>query len=200
MVGVSTVAGNPLPRLTPRYYSPYPIPVDVSTPAPSSALGIDAEPPKKRGRKRKEAPVSDEKRILLPRSASDVMAVGVGKGGEGARGRLWVCDVGLSSFGHSTDPQLCFKYMRTRAGWDKHIVGLLPRCSLTHQSSCTMLRPPGRKVYQRDNYTMWEIDGAHAPVSHGRDGADPSSTARTSVCLESSSLTIKWVFSSDGLC
>ncbi|WWC62978.1 uncharacterized protein I303_105576 [Kwoniella dejecticola CBS 10117] len=67
------------------------------------------------------------------------MYSGVGKGGEGARGRLWACD-------------LCFKYMRTRAGWDRHT------------SSCSMLQPPGRKVYQRGSYTIWEVDGANSTL------------------------------------
>jgi hypothetical protein len=34
-----------------------------------------------------------EKRSAPTRSASEIFAAGVGKGGEGARGRLWVCDV-----------------------------------------------------------------------------------------------------------
>lgn len=28
-----------------------------------------------------------------------------------------------------------------------------------------MLQPPGRRVYQRGSYTIWEVDGATAPVS-----------------------------------
>lgn len=42
--------------------------------------------------------------------------------------------------------------MRTRAGWDMH------------SSSCSMLQPPGRRVYQRGSYTIWEVDGAQAQL------------------------------------
>lgn len=60
--------------------------------AASPALAPES---KRGGRKRKEAPAADEKerQRLGPRTTSDVLSVGVGKGGEGARGRLWVCDV-----------------------------------------------------------------------------------------------------------
>ena len=27
------------------------------------------------------------------------------------------------------------------------------------------MTPPGRRVYQKGSYTMWEVDGAQAPVS-----------------------------------
>lgn len=75
------------------YYSPYPMQVDG---------GPSAQPdvPAKRGRKRKEAPstpVADDlkssTRSTGPRTATDLLAGGVGKDGEGAMGRLWVCDV-----------------------------------------------------------------------------------------------------------
>lgn len=98
-----------------RYYSPYPMPLDAGTPVPQS---------KGKGKKRKE-PGDGTPRPRTPlasaRSANDVMAVGVGKDGEGARGRLWVCDVSQASMAE-TDQQLCFKYMRTRAGWEHHTV------------------------------------------------------------------------------
>ncbi len=31
--------------------------------------------------------------------------------------------------------------------------------------NCDVLTPPGRCVYQRDNYRIWEVDGAREPVS-----------------------------------
>lgn len=36
---------------------------------------------------------------------------------------------------------------------------------LTEQSTCNQMRPPGRKVYQRGSYTIWEVDGANSTVS-----------------------------------
>lgn len=53
--------------------------------------------------------------------------VGVGKGGEGARGRLWVCDVSVAfavNECNGSDVQLCFKYMRSRDGWSRHVVSV----------------------------------------------------------------------------
>lgn len=45
-----------------------------------------------------------------------------------------------------------------------HTVSTRTTTTLTHQTSCTQLQPPGRKVYQRGSYTIWEVDGAHATV------------------------------------
>jgi GNAT superfamily N-acetyltransferase len=104
------------------YYSPYPMPSSDKKEEESGKSG--------RGRKRK----SD----TLERSAH-VLSQGVGQGGEGARGRLWVCD-------------LCFKYMHTRAGWERHTSG------------CDQMQPPGRKAYRRGSYTIWEVDGAEAQL------------------------------------
>ncbi|ADV25646.1 hypothetical protein I305_04898 [Cryptococcus gattii E566] len=73
----------------------------------------------------------------MNRTVNDMFSTGLDK--ESTKRRLWVCD-------------LCFKYMRTRTGWDRH------------SSSCTMLQPPGRRVYQRGSYTIWEVDGAAAPL------------------------------------
>ncbi|ORX37057.1 acyl-CoA N-acyltransferase [Kockovaella imperatae] len=73
------------------------------------------------------------------RTATEIFGFGVGRGGEGARPRLWVCD-------------LCFKYMKTRDGWERHT------------ADCQMLQPPGKRVYQRGSYTIWEVDGAVAPL------------------------------------
>ncbi|GMK57409.1 hypothetical protein CspeluHIS016_0402430 [Cutaneotrichosporon spelunceum] len=105
------------------YYSPYPLPEKK-----------EEKKDDKRGRKRKE---------MEGRSGSaglnNVLSHGVGQGGEGARGRLWVCD-------------LCFKYMHSRAGWDRHT------------SSCGQMQPPGRKAYQRGSYTIWEVDGANTQL------------------------------------
>jgi hypothetical protein len=44
-----------------------------------------------------------EKRSAPTRSASEIFAAGVGKGGEGARGRLWVCDVSGYQFDYGFD-------------------------------------------------------------------------------------------------
>ncbi|KIR25649.1 hypothetical protein I307_05663 [Cryptococcus deuterogattii 99/473] len=65
----------------------------------------------------------------MNRTVNDMFSTGLDK--ESTKRRLWVCD-------------LCFKYMRTRTGWDRH-------------------SPPGRRVYQRGSYTIWEVDGAAAP-------------------------------------
>ncbi|WWC71122.1 uncharacterized protein I206_105075 [Kwoniella pini CBS 10737] len=132
------------------YYSPYPLPLNDSsqshtqnphTPQPESSSS------KKRKlthnssfTSNKDDPTisgidqSHRPNLKHGRTVNEMYS-GVGKGGEGARGRLWACD-------------LCFKYMKTRAGWDRHT------------SSCSMLQPPGRKVYQRGSYTIWEVDGA----------------------------------------
>jgi len=32
-----------------------------------------------------------------------------------------------------------------------------------------MLLPPGRRVYQKGSYTLWEIDGAQQPVCSSLD-------------------------------
>ncbi|RSH90756.1 hypothetical protein EHS25_009931 [Saitozyma podzolica] len=138
-----------------EYYSPYPMPAeDNQPPSIASPFGTPNHfngdtPSGSASRKRKtESPNGGaapaqvkpvEKRSAPTRSASEIFAAGVGKGGEGARGRLWVCD-------------LCFKYMRTRAGWDRHA------------SNCDQLQPPGRRVYQRGSYTIWEVDGAQATL------------------------------------
>ena len=39
------------------------------------------------------------------------------------------------------------------------------RAQVDAKAMCDMLRPPGRKVYQRGSYTIWEVDGAQSPVS-----------------------------------
>lgn len=45
---------------------------------------------------------------------------------EPTRGRIWVCDVSLPTPVRSlADRQLCFKYMRNRASWDRHSVSLI---------------------------------------------------------------------------
>ncbi|BEJ17139.1 hypothetical protein CspHIS471_0605400 [Cutaneotrichosporon sp. HIS471] len=106
------------------YYSPYPLPEKK-----------EDKKDDKRGRKRKEM----EGRSGSAGSAGNVLSHGVGQGGEGARGRIWVCD-------------LCFKYMHTRAGWERHT------------STCGQMQPPGRKAYQRGSYTIWEVDGANAQL------------------------------------
>ncbi|KAL7420845.1 hypothetical protein Q5752_004798 [Cryptotrichosporon argae] len=81
-------------------------------------------------------PVSAEEPTSKKRKAGDDTPQ---RGKEGARGRLWVCD-------------LCFKYMRHRASWE------------THTASCAQLRPSGRKVYQRGSYSIFEVDGATATL------------------------------------
>ncbi|WVQ65470.1 uncharacterized protein L199_003646 [Kwoniella botswanensis] len=137
------------------YYSPYPLPLDdPSHPQHSHAHTPQAESSSSSAKKRKlhandnptltpdqtMSGLENSHRPHLKHSRTvNEMYSGVGKGGEGARGRLWVCD-------------LCFKYMKTRTGWDRHT------------SSCTMLQPPGRKVYQRGSYTIWEVDGANATL------------------------------------
>ncbi|WRT66750.1 uncharacterized protein IL334_003713 [Kwoniella shivajii] len=151
------------------YYSPYPLPLNdpslshvPSTPHrpepqvssissssssnPSKKRRLDigtTKHPDKEKEKEKDPTVigivtSHRPNLKHNRTVSEMFS-GVGKGGEGARGRLWVCD-------------LCFKYMRTRTGWDRHT------------SSCAMLQPPGRKVYQRGSYTIWEVDGAYSTL------------------------------------
>nr|XP_019045211.1 hypothetical protein I302_05599 [Kwoniella bestiolae CBS 10118]OCF24141.1 hypothetical protein I302_05599 [Kwoniella bestiolae CBS 10118] len=131
------------------YYSPYPLPLDDSSQHPHTPL---AEPSSSKKRKLdSHIPITPKNDPTIPgiensqrphlkhsRTVNEMYS-GVGKGGEGARGRLWVCD-------------LCFKYMKTRTGWDRHT------------SSCSMLQPPGRKVYQRGSYTIWEVDGANATL------------------------------------
>ncbi|WVR06677.1 hypothetical protein IAU60_003709 [Kwoniella sp. DSM 27419] len=144
------------------YYSPYPLPMDdqptgqIHTPASvsngssSKRRKLDtANPdphdvPSSHARAESSRLVSpsistaDAGRQKSARTVNEVYA-GVGKGREGVRGRLWVCD-------------LCFKYMKTRTAWDRH------------SSHCDMLQPPGRRVYQRGSYTIWEVDGAEATL------------------------------------
>lgn len=54
-------------------------------------------------------------------------------------GKLWVCD-------------LCFKYFRSKPSWQHHY------------TACDVLKPPGRMVYQRGSYSIYEVDGAQAPL------------------------------------
>ncbi|KAK6907883.1 hypothetical protein I203_101884 [Kwoniella mangroviensis CBS 8507] len=137
------------------YYSPYPLPLnDPSHPQHPQTHTPQAESSSSSAKKRKFdannnptltpdqtiSSIENSHRPHLKHSRTvNEMYSGVGKGGEGARGRLWVCD-------------LCFKYMKTRTGWDRHT------------SSCKILQPPGRKVYQRGSYTIWEVDGANATL------------------------------------
>ena len=110
-----------------RYYSPYPMTAEeakngssntLDRPGPSNHLlsnGSNAKPVLSRSASKKgKAPMngdtnSQDARSRAARTATEVFALGVGRGGEGARPRLWACD-------------LCFKYMKTRDGWERHTV------------------------------------------------------------------------------
>jgi hypothetical protein len=86
-----------------RYYSPYPMPPDE---VPMEANG---QPPSLTSNLKRKlslsisspstAGLSAHKDVKQKggksRTASDIFVAGVRKGGEGARGRLWVCDVGF---------------------------------------------------------------------------------------------------------
>ncbi|KAG7548909.1 hypothetical protein FFLO_03201 [Filobasidium floriforme] len=59
------------------------------------------------------------------------------KGGVGEKVKdkmLWVCDG-------------CFKYLRTLAGYTNHT------------STCKVDHPPGKKVYEKGSYSIWEVEG-----------------------------------------
>ncbi|KAK1925911.1 acyl-CoA N-acyltransferase [Papiliotrema laurentii] len=118
------------------YYSPYPMPSEEKSEHASTPLSSKKR--KTDGVDGSAADKPDKVPSHKSRSHGEVFA-SVGKGGEGARGRLWVCDY-------------CFKYMRTRDGWTRH------------KTTCEMLRPPGKKVYQRGSYSIWEVDGAQCPL------------------------------------
>ncbi|OXG26275.1 hypothetical protein C359_06512 [Cryptococcus neoformans Bt120] len=138
------------------YYSPYPLPyTESSSSAPhetfsssrkrklsdsnGQATSMVSQPSAHRpahGVAAKDA-LQHPSKSQMGRTVSDVFSTGLER--ESSKRRLWVCD-------------LCFKYMGTRTGWDRH------------SSSCTMLQPPGRRVYQRGSYTIWEVDGATAPL------------------------------------
>ncbi|ORY24592.1 acyl-CoA N-acyltransferase [Naematelia encephala] len=131
------------------YYSPYPMPMDDLPTTTSTTPKVNGDSGSKK-RKSLQGSVSTissngesnhhtEGLGRKARSVPEMLASGVGKGAERARGRLWACD-------------LCFKYMRTRAAWDRHC------------ATCDMLLPPGRRVYQRGSYTIWEVDGSQAPL------------------------------------
>ncbi|WVQ73501.1 hypothetical protein IAR50_003073 [Cryptococcus sp. DSM 104548] len=104
----------------------------------SSKQPAHVEPHPPAGPSKSQDGLAHPSRSQMSKMASDLFAVGAEKG-EGGKRRLWVCD-------------LCFKYMKTRAAWDRHC------------SSCTMMEPPGRRVYRRGSYTIWEVDGAYAPL------------------------------------
>ncbi|TYJ51504.1 hypothetical protein B9479_007922 [Cryptococcus floricola] len=144
------------------YYSPYPINQTEAPPvhhnpseAPSSrkrkisetngtsehqasSSRLPAQSHSTAGPSKSQEGLAHPDRSQMSRLASDMFAAGAEKG-EGGKRRLWVCD-------------LCFKYMKTRAAWDRHCI------------SCTMMEPPGRRVYRRGSYTIWEVDGAFAPL------------------------------------
>jgi len=153
------------------YYSPYPVADSGVGGSGSSAAGGSATTPSdmKRGRKRKDAPEEHNHESksaaarMAPRSASDVLAGGVGKGGEGAMGRLWVCDVSLLATGKKLMAALLQVYAYPCRLGPPHCE-YTAKALLTFQSSCKMEQPPGRKVYQRLNYTIWEVDGATAQL------------------------------------
>ncbi|KIY50071.1 acyl-CoA N-acyltransferase [Fistulina hepatica ATCC 64428] len=70
----------------------------------------------------------------------DVMAGGITRGhASGVASTLWVCE-------------MCFKYMHDGLTWE------------SHQRSCHVMHPPGRKVYQRGAHTIWEVDGGEAKL------------------------------------
>lgn len=67
---------------------------------------------------------------------SDLLAGGLHRyTTDGHRGDLYVCD-------------MCFKYMADPTSWE------------VHKRGCTFRQPPGRKVYQRGQRIIWEVDGA----------------------------------------
>ncbi|KAF9261948.1 acyl-CoA N-acyltransferase [Marasmius fiardii PR-910] len=71
--------------------------------------------------------------------AEDLFAGGLHKSHGQHRSVLWVCE-------------MCFKYMTDGLSWE------------SHKKICTVLHPPGRKVYQRGAHTIWEVDGAKAKL------------------------------------
>lgn len=130
------------------YFSPYPLTESEadsepsSTPAPPPAVALFTMSASHMPR----APPSIGSR--LPRASmrahgrtSELTAGGPGRErahaneGKDSESVLWVCD-------------RCFKYMTEGAVWEGHC------------RRCTLLHPPGRKVYQRGAHTIWEVDGA----------------------------------------
>lgn len=88
---------------------------------------------------------------------ADIVAGGLGRDNLNGEATLWVCDC-------------CFKYMRDSVSWEYH---------KTHQ--CKMDHPPGRKVYERGQLSIWEVDGAKEKVCSGLDGSTSFTDARMPV-------------------
>jgi hypothetical protein len=138
---VQRISASELRYRTDRYYSPYPLPNEDS----NTNTHVHETPTNPRKRQRTSASpavVAVEGSKLgagrsVPaaapgsnlRKATDMFAKGV----EGSRGRLWVCDVcdEWRPLGFTNITQLCFKYMKERAAWERHTVCLLTRWSLT---------------------------------------------------------------------
>lgn len=133
--------------------------LDVAADSPSGANGTSQ--------------AKGDRRFGNSRSVNELFATGVGQSGEGARGRLWVCDVSqtciVGSVVRELTQKLCFKYMRSRPAWDRHSVRDVwfqgRSAADDNQSSCSQLQPPGRRVYQKGSYSIYEVDGAEATVS-----------------------------------
>lgn len=129
-----------------RYYSPYPLTDEPATGASHLANG---KPPLHRSNSGSHLLNGHDTKGKGKSRASPAPATGRSANGthpppsasalSSSRGRLFVCD-------------LCFKYSLSLASWQRH------------SSSCSLLLPPGRKVYQRGSYTIWEIDGAQEPL------------------------------------
>jgi hypothetical protein len=143
----------------------------------SSVIGIASASSRKRkldaanGESSQASGKAHEKRSAPSRSVSDMFTAGVGKGSEGGGGRLWVCDVSSSSTpcrSHSHIGSFASSTCgRELAGIDIQYVSGTPhgdQTLSTVQATCDLLQPPGRKVYQRGSYTIWEVDGAQATV------------------------------------
>lgn len=112
-----------------------------------------------------------ERKFANSRSVNELFATGIGQGGEGARGRLWVCDVSVP-FSKTGKGAHCASAVLQIHAFARNLGQALgrtlrpsPSDRLTPlKSSCHQLQPPGRRVYQKGSYSIYEVDGAEETV------------------------------------
>ncbi|EIW67632.1 hypothetical protein TREMEDRAFT_64226 [Tremella mesenterica DSM 1558] len=128
--------------ITPWHFSPYPLPALESSGnlimtriTNTSSITVPSElTSTARKRKTSMAPPPDPKR-MTPDPISKQVEDHSGQ----SLGKLYVCD-------------LCFKYFRTKPAWQQHY------------TSCDLLQPPGKRVYQKGSYSIYQVDGAEATL------------------------------------
>ncbi|RXK39995.1 hypothetical protein M231_02635 [Tremella mesenterica] len=141
--------------ITPWHFSPYPLPAIESSGnlittkiTNTSSITVPSELTSTARKRKTSMPPPDPKRMTpdpISKQGENHSAQSLGK--------LYVCDVCSVSFVRNySDNQLCFKYFRTKPAWQQHY------------TSCDLLQPPGKRVYQKGSYSIYQVDGAEATL------------------------------------